>query len=46
MEGNKLVLHEVHILVLGMKVFVVLLVSMPYSHVALSFFIKEDFINI
>jgi hypothetical protein len=27
MEGNKLVLHEVHILVLGMKACVVLLVS-------------------
>jgi hypothetical protein len=46
MEGNKLVLHEVHIPVLGMEVFVVLLVSMPYSQVALSFFIKEAFIKI
>ena len=40
MEGNKLVLHEVHILVLGMKACVVLLASKPYSHVALSFFYK------
>ena len=46
MEGNKLVLHEVHILVLGMKACVVLLASKPHSHVALSFFIKEAFINI